>query len=185
MHEMVGRISGVNAMEKSQEELIEEGSIVFGSFEGLLEKLPFQASTLRLIKAKQIKMSDKLRGDIERLIDSRRSGAALEAIAPVAAPAVAFVEEIPVAAPIPVVIPAPVASSPLDDIRPAKPGEPIEVDHPEAVAALFDEATLARLDRLSTASRLSPAQLVRVGTLRYMDQIEKTGEIIIRFNPKD
>lgn len=156
-------------MEKTQEELIEEGSLLFGSFEGLLEKLPFQASTLRLIKAKQIKMSDKLRGDIEKLIETGKSGASVtEAPSPLAA----IIEE--VAAPAPMTM----------DISP-KIEQPIEVDHPEAVAALFDEATLARLGRLATASRLSPAQLVRVGTLRYMDQIEKTGEIIIRFNPKD
>jgi hypothetical protein len=70
------------------------------------------------------------------------------------------------------------------DTRGVPRGETIEVDHPEAVAALFDEATRARLQKLATVSRLSPAQLIRVGTLRYMDQIEKTGEIIIRFDPK-
>jgi hypothetical protein len=170
MHEMIRQVPSVNAMEKSQEELIEEGSSLFGSFEGLLEKLPFQASTLRLIKAKQIKMSDKLRGDIERLIDEARK-TEVTPEAPVTAP----LEE---------------NSGIADDIKlSAKLStrvEPtIEVDHPEAVAALFDEITRARLDRLATASRLSSAQLVRVGTLRYMDQIEKTGEIIIRFNPKD
>jgi len=163
-------------MDKTQEELIEEGTILFGSFEGLLEKLPFQASTLRLIKAKQVKMSDKLRGDLERLIESRKEAVVVPDAAPVAvlppaavvAPAAAILEEVP-----------------YDALKNGSKGEVIEVDHPEAVAALFDEATRARLDKLATASRLSPAQLVRVGTLRYMDQIEKTGEIIIRFNPKD
>jgi hypothetical protein len=160
MHEMLGQLSSGITMEKSQEELIEEGSILFGSFEGLLEKLPFQASTLRLIKAKQIKMSDKLRGDIERLIEGQKV----------------------------VAIPTPLEEAfvSADDAKVSAKGEQsIEVDHPEAVAALFDEVTRARLDRLASSSRLSPAQLVRVGTLRYMDQIEKTGEIIIRFNPND
>jgi len=150
-------------MEKSQEELIEEASALCGSFEGLLERLPFQASTLRLLKAKNGKMSDKLRSDIEKLIDASKTGAG-----PETQPAV---EETLVS---------------LDQAKVSFKGEqPVEVDHPEAVAALFDEATQARLNRLAIASRLSPAQLVRVGTLRYMDQIEKTGEIIIRFNPKD
>ena len=149
-------------MDKTQEELIEEGTALFGGFEGLLEKLPFQASTLRLIKAKQVKMSDKLRGDLEKLIETRKAG---------------FVPE---------VLPVAVLEETAEDaLKNGHKSETIEVDHPEAVAALFDEATRARLDKLAAASRLSPAQLVRVGTLRYMDQIEKTGEIIIRFNPKD
>jgi len=152
-------------MEKPQEELIEEGIAAFGSFEGLLEKLPFQASTLRLIRAKQVKMSDKLRGDLEKVIESRK------------------------VAVVPDVTPAAASDIPEEVYDPLKngfrPDAPVEVDHPEAVAALFDETTRARLDKLAAASRLSPAQLVRVGTLRYMDQIEKTGEIIIRFNPKD
>lgn len=149
-------------MDKTQEELIEEGTALFGGFEGLLEKLPFQASTLRLIKAKQLKMSDKLRGDLEKLIEGRRMGSVAEI-----SPAV-LLEEIP-----------------EEVYKNGAKSETVEVDHPEAVAALFDEATRARLDKLAAASRLSPAQLVRVGTLRYMDQIEKTGEIIIRFNPKE
>jgi hypothetical protein len=178
-------------MEKPQEELLEEAIAVFGSFEALLEKLPFQASTLRIIRAKGIKMSDKLRGDLERVIEARRGNDPID----VPAPAPVIEEEIPVPQPAPT--PAPVAAAPvpaatapipaitMPPIAPAAPDAPIEVDHPEAVAALFDEATLARLARLANMSRLSPAQLVRVGTLRYMDQIEKTGEIIIRFNPKD
>ena len=149
-------------MEKTQEELIEEGTALFGGFEGLLEKLPFQASTLRLIKAKQVKMSDKLRGDLEKLIESRKMATATETLP------VALLEE-----------------SSEEIFKNGSKSEIIEVDHPEAVAALFDETTRARLDKLAAASRLSPAQLVRVGTLRYMDQIEKTGEIIIRFNPKE
>jgi len=162
-------------MDKTQEELIEEGIALFGGFEGLLEKLPFQASTLRLIRAKQVKMSDKLRGDLERLIESRKE-------------AMVTPDAVPV--PVPEVVASPSAtafeeiSAPYDAIKNGAKGEVIEVDHPEAVAALFDEATRARLDKLAAASRLSPAQLVRVGTLRYMDQIEKTGEIIIRFDTK-
>jgi hypothetical protein len=154
--------SRLKNMDKTQEELIEEGTALFGGFEGLLEKLPFQASTLRLIKAKQVKMSDKLRADLEKLIESRKAGLAPEVFP------TAVLEE-----------------TPEDVMKNGHKGETIEVDHPEAVAALFDETTRARLDKLAAASRLSPAQLVRVGTLRYMDQIEKTGEIIIRFNPKD
>jgi len=163
-------------MDKTQEELIEEGIALFGGFEGLLEKLPFQASTLRLIRAKQVKMSDKLRGDLERLIESRKEAM----VTPDAAPAVPEV----VASPSVI---APVEENPAtyDAMKNGAKGEVIEVDHPEAVAALFDEATRARLDKLAAASRLSPAQLVRVGTLRYMDQIEKTGEIIIRFDTKN
>jgi len=150
-------------MEKSQEELIEEASALFGGFEGLLEKLPFQASTLRLLKAKNGKMSDKLRGDIEKLIEARQDATAAEIPT--------MIEEAP---------------APVEEITFSAKGEvPMDADHPEVVAALFDEATQARLNRLAVASRLSPAQLIRVGTLRYMDQIEKTGEIIIRFNPKD
>jgi len=150
-------------MEKSQEELIEEASALFGGFEGLLEKLPFQASTLRLLKARNGKMSDKLRGDVEKLIEMRNGVSAAEVPT--------IIDEAPL---------------PLEETRfSSKSEQPVDADHPEVVTALFDEATQARLNRLATASRLSPAQLIRVGTLRYMDQIEKTGEIIIRFNPKD
>lgn len=176
-------------MDKTQEELLEEGIAVFGSFEALLEKVPSQASTLRIIRAKQLKMSDKLKADLERVIEARKLE--LPAAAPVAevvpVPVAAVPAPAPIAAPVPVVMeetPVAVAAAIMADAAKSN-GATIEVDHPEAVAALFDEATLARLARLAAASRLAPAQLVRVGTLRYMDQIEKTGEIIIRFDPKN
>jgi hypothetical protein len=58
---------------------------------------------------------------------------------------------------------APAMTGPIDDPRHLRP---------DVAAELFDEQTRERLERLAGALRFSAADLIREGTMRYMDELE-------------
>jgi hypothetical protein len=58
---------------------------------------------------------------------------------------------------------APAITGPIDDPRHLRP---------DVAAELFDDKTRERLERLAGALRFSAAELIREGTLRYMDALE-------------
>ncbi len=58
---------------------------------------------------------------------------------------------------------APAMTGPIDDPRHLRP---------DVAAELFDEPTRERLERLAGALRFSAADLIREGTMRYMDALE-------------
>jgi hypothetical protein len=58
---------------------------------------------------------------------------------------------------------APAITGPIDDPRHLRP---------DIAAELFDEQTRARIERLASALRFSVADLIREGTMRYIDQLE-------------
>jgi hypothetical protein len=57
----------------------------------------------------------------------------------------------------------PAITGPIDDPRHLRP---------DVAAELFDDKTLERLERLAGALRFSAAELIREGTMRYMDELE-------------
>jgi hypothetical protein len=59
---------------------------------------------------------------------------------------------------------APAITGPIDDPRQLRP---------DLAAELFDERTRERLKRLAGALRFSAAELIREGTMRYMDELEE------------
>jgi hypothetical protein len=58
---------------------------------------------------------------------------------------------------------APAMTGPIDDPRHLRP---------DVAAELFDEPTRERLQRLAGALRFSAVELIREGTLRYLDELE-------------
>jgi hypothetical protein len=58
---------------------------------------------------------------------------------------------------------APAITGPIDDPRHLRP---------DVAAELFDQKTRERLERLAGVLRFSAAELIREGTVRYMDQLE-------------
>lgn len=60
---------------------------------------------------------------------------------------------------------APAITGPIDDPRHLRP---------DVASELFDEKTRQRLEHLAEALRFSPADLIREGTLRYMDALERS-----------
>jgi hypothetical protein len=58
---------------------------------------------------------------------------------------------------------APAITGPIDDPRHLRP---------DVAAELFDDKTRERLERLAGALRFSAAELIREGTLRYLDELE-------------
>jgi hypothetical protein len=63
----------------------------------------------------------------------------------------------------------PTITGPIDDPR-------ATVDATELAVLLFDEKTRARLQRLAEEMKYSPFELIREGTLRYLDRIEGHAE---------
>jgi hypothetical protein len=60
----------------------------------------------------------------------------------------------------------PAMTGPIDDPR------AVRAAAAEMAATLFDEKTRERLQRLAGALQYSPVELIREGTLRYLDEIE-------------
>jgi hypothetical protein len=65
----------------------------------------------------------------------------------------------------------PAMTGPIDDPRVAR------AEAAEVATILFDEKTRERLKRLAGVLRFSPVELIREGTLRYMDELEHDGDI--------
>lgn len=66
---------------------------------------------------------------------------------------------------------APAITGPIDDPRHLRPDVAIE---------LFDQKTRERLKRLAGALRFSAVELIREGTLRYLDELESPTPEITR-----
>ncbi len=64
----------------------------------------------------------------------------------------------------------PAMTGPIDDPRLS------QFDPSGLTYALFDEKTRVRLQRVAEEMRYSPVELIREGTLRYLDTIENNGE---------
>jgi hypothetical protein len=60
---------------------------------------------------------------------------------------------------------APAITGPIDDPRHLRP---------DVASELFDERTRERLERLAGALRFTAADLIREGTVRYMDALERS-----------
>jgi hypothetical protein len=60
---------------------------------------------------------------------------------------------------------APAITGPIDDPRHLRP---------DVASELFDEKTRERLERLAGALRFTAADLIREGTVRYMDALERS-----------
>lgn len=58
---------------------------------------------------------------------------------------------------------APAMTGPIEDPRHLRA---------DVAAELFDDSTRERLERLAGSLRFSPADLIREGTLRYMQELE-------------
>jgi hypothetical protein len=65
----------------------------------------------------------------------------------------------------------PAMTGPIDNPR------GVRIDPTEIAAALFDEKTRGRLERVAGARHFSPVELIREGTLRYLDDLENNREI--------
>jgi hypothetical protein len=61
---------------------------------------------------------------------------------------------------------APAITGPIDDPRHLRP---------DVASELFDDKTRERLERLAGALRFTAADLIREGTMRYMDALERSG----------
>ncbi len=64
----------------------------------------------------------------------------------------------------------PTMTGPIDDPR-------ASVNAAEMAVSLFDEKTRERLQRLAEEMQFSPIDLIREGTLRYLDRIEGHEEL--------
>jgi hypothetical protein len=72
----------------------------------------------------------------------------------------------------------PAMTGPIDDPRASN------LDPVELTAALFDERTRARLHRIAEETRYSPLELIREGTLRFLNSIESSGELPLPDSPQ-